>query len=185
MNLDVQDKALLLKAARASIEYGVKYRTVMPCTPSDYSQLLQEKRATFVTLHRNQKLRGCIGILEAMRPLIEDVIFNAHAAAFRDTRFLPLAAKELEGLDIEISILSPHEEISFESEADLLSKIRPGTDGLILEDGFSHGLFLPQMWEQLPEPAEFMHHLKLKAGLAPTHWSDSVKVSRFTVEVIH
>ena len=94
------------------------------------------------------------------------------------------ALKELEGLDIEISILSPHETIEFESEQELLSRVRPGIDGLILEDGFSHGLFLPQMWEQLPTPREFMHHLKLKAGLPASHWSESLRVSRFTVEII-
>lgn len=143
---------------------------------------LMQKRATFVTLTIGGQLRGCIGMLEACRPLAEDVAENARAAAFEDPRFPPLTKKEFAKLEIHISVLSPPEEMSFSSEADLLSKIRPGIDGLILQEGFRRGTFLPSVWEELPEKKLFWAHLKLKAGLPAAYWSDTVRVFRYTTE---
>jgi len=143
---------------------------------------LNERRATFVTLTIGGQLRGCIGMLEACRPLAEDVAANACAAAFEDPRFPPLTKKEFEKLEIHISVLSPPEELNFSSEEDVLRQIRPGIDGLILQDGFHRGTFLPSVWEELPQKELFWAHLKLKAGLPADYWSDTVRVFHYTTE---
>lgn len=143
---------------------------------------LKEKRATFVTLTINGALRGCIGMLEACRPLAEDVAGNARAAAFEDPRFAPLSIEEFEKLEIHISVLSPPEEMVFSSERNLLEQIRPGMDGLILQEGGMRGTFLPSVWEELPDPDLFLMHLKMKAGLPAAYWSDSLRVFRYTAE---
>jgi len=137
--------------------------------------------ATFVTLTRGGELRGCIGTLIAERPLHEDVTHNARAAAFHDPRFLPVTRRELADIAVEISLLSALESLSFESESHLLAQLRPGTDGLLLEHGRRRGTFLPQVWEQLPEPKSFLKHLKHKAGLPTDFWVRDLKVSRYTV----
>jgi AmmeMemoRadiSam system protein A len=146
---------------------------------------LMEKRATFVTLTIGGRLRGCIGMLEACRPLAEDVAANACAAAFEDPRFPPLTKKEFEKLEIHISVLSPPEELAFSSEADVLNQIRPGIDGLILQEGFRRGTFLPSVWEELPTKELFWAHLKLKAGLPANYWSKTLRVFRYTTEYFH
>ena len=143
---------------------------------------LQEERATFVTLTLGGNLRGCIGMLEACRPLAEDVVANACAAAFEDPRFNPLSKEEFENLEIHISVLSPPEEMQFSSEEDLLAQIRPGVDGLILQEGGRRGTFLPSVWEELPRAELFLMHLKMKAGLSNTYWSDTLRVFRYTAE---
>jgi uncharacterized protein len=143
---------------------------------------LREERATFVTLTMDGALRGCIGMLEACRPLAEDVAENAKAAAFRDPRFPPLSEEEFEKIDIHISVLSPPEEITFSSEAGLLEQIRPGTDGLILQEGSRRGTFLPSVWEELPDKEQFLTHLKMKAGLPGSYWSGTLRVFRYTAE---
>jgi AmmeMemoRadiSam system protein A len=143
---------------------------------------LMEERATFVTLTIGGRLRGCIGMLEAYRSLAEDVAENAHAAAFEDPRFDPLTKKEFEKLEIHISVLSPPEELTFSSEEDVLRQIRPGTDGLILQEGFRRGTFLPSVWEELPAKELFWAHLKRKAGLPANYWSDTLRVFRYTTE---
>lgn len=145
---------------------------------------LRQERATFVTLELNGQLRGCIGMLEACRPLAEDVAENAVAAAFRDPRFPPLSREEFDDLKISISVLSPPEEMTFSDEADLLGQIRPGVDGLILQEGFQKGTFLPSVWEELPETELFFEHLKMKAGLPAGYWSDTLRVFRYTAEYI-
>jgi len=143
---------------------------------------LKEKRATFVTLKMGGRLRGCIGMLEACRPLAEDVASNAVAAAFEDPRFSPVTREEFQTLEISVSVLSPPEEIFFDSEEDLLDRIRPGVDGLILQEGRRRGTFLPSVWEELPEKVLFWSHLKLKAGLPVDYWSDSLRVFRYTAD---
>ena len=145
----------------------------------EFAPELQAEGAAFVTLKRTGALRGCIGSPRAWRPLIEDVADNAFRAAFRDPRFPPLSPSERAGLEISLSILGPPEEIAFASEEELIAALRPGEDGVILEEGKRRGLFLPAVWESLPEPAEFLRHLKRKAGLPPDHWSDSLRAFRF------
>ena len=175
-------RSLLLKLAADCIAHGLEHGKPLCLSPDDYEPTLREPRATFVTLHKQGQLRGCIGSLRASRPLIEDVCENAYAAAFRDPRFNPVEAAEFDQLQISLSILTPASEMSFASEQELIDQLRPGIDGLILQDGQRKGTFLPSVWDQLPRPEEFLQHLKLKAGLPMDYWSDSVQVSRYETE---
>ncbi len=181
-----EEHILLHKVADAAIESGIGscIENGQPLTVNTayYPRPLREIRATFVTLNLHGQLRGCIGSLEAHRPLVEDVAHNAYAAAFSDPRFGPLQADELPDLKIHISVLSPTTAMTFHSEQDLIRQLRPGIDGLILEDGYHRGTFLPSVWESLPEPEDFWRHLKLKAGLSTEHWSGTLRVSRYTTE---
>jgi len=180
--LDAAQRATLIEVARRSIEHGLRTGRPLVVTPSEYHRDLKAVRASFVTLQTQGRLRGCIGHLEAVQPLVVDVAENAFAAAFRDPRFAPLTAGEWPTVDIHLSILTTPEPMYFLSEADLLDQLRPGEDGLILQDGPNRGTFLPSVWESLPEPSDFLVHLKHKAGLAANHWSDSVEVYRYHTE---
>jgi AmmeMemoRadiSam system protein A len=180
--LNAEQKRLVLDTATESIRHGVEHGKALPVNVADYPPALRVPRATFVTLTLAGELRGCIGMLEAVRPLITDVSENAYAAAFRDPRFAPVSTDEVDRLQIHVSILSESEPLAFSSEESLIAQLRPGVDGLILEAGRHRGTFLPSVWESLPEPHEFLRHLKLKAGLPIDYWSDSVAVSRYTVE---
>lgn len=176
------DHTTLREVARHSIAFGLQHDCPAPVTVADYPLALQEIKATFVTLKIDDDLRGCIGTLEAHRPLVEDVAENAYAAAFRDPRFPRLSHKEFDHLQYHISILSTPEPVRFCDENDLLQQLRPGTDGLVLEDGFYRGTFLPQVWESLPDAKQFLSHLKQKAGLPSDYWSESIEFKRYTVE---
>ena len=154
----------------------------LPHSPAADCPELREMGATFVTLTQHGNLRGCIGSLEAWRPLARDVQENALAAAFRDPRFEPLSADELPFTRVEVSLLTPAEPISFSSEADALAQLRPNIDGVIFTAGHRRSTFLPQVWEQLPEPAVFMAHLKQKAGLPASYWGSDVSLERYTVK---
>jgi len=129
-------------------------------------------------------LRGCIGTLQAYRPLVEDVAKNAYAAAFRDPRFAALSAHEFAQLHYHISILNPTEALRVNNEAELLAQLRPGVDGLVLEDQHYRSTFLPAVWENLPQPKQFVQHLKEKAGLPASYWSETIRFERYTVEDI-
>jgi len=174
------EQAALLQVALASIQSGLDTGSPLQVHPDAYPPALSAMRASFVTLKRNGELRGCIGSLTPVTSLVEDVAHNAFAAAFRDPRFLPLTAGELQDLEIAISVLGPSESIVFSSEQDLLGKLRPGIDGLVLQDGRHRGTFLPAVWESLPKPADFLDHLKLKAGLPASYWSDTLEIQRYT-----
>jgi len=143
---------------------------------------IREHGASFVTLHKSGALRGCIGSLTAHRPLGEDVMANALAAAFQDPRFDPLTRDECEDVRIEVSVLSKPERMFPADEAGLVAELRPGVDGLILEYGPHRSTFLPQVWEQLPDPGQFLAHLKQKGGLPADFWHKDVRVSRYTVQ---
>jgi uncharacterized protein len=172
----------LLDLAEASIRHGLEQGRPLRPEASDYPAVPNEPGACFITLHSRGELRGCIGSLQAHQPLLEDVAHNAYAAAFSDPRFPPLHVSELAGLEIHLSLLSPATPLAFQSEAELLQQLRPGEDGLVLEESGHRGTFLPSVWEQLPTAVLFLQHLKQKAGLPPDYWSDSVKVSRYTTE---
>ena len=165
-----------------SIKAGLSDGKPLPVNLTKLDAALNTKRATFVTLHKQGLLRGCIGMLEPVRALAEDVAHNAFAAAFSDTRFPPLRAQELDQLDIHISILGTPEEIFFDSENDLLKQIRPNIDGLIMEEDHRRGTFLPSVWESVQGKKEFLTHLKMKSGLPGNYWSDSIRIQRYTVE---
>ena len=174
----------LLDVAAASVESGARTGRALDVLAEDYPAELREWHATFVTLHRLGELLGCIGSLEPRRPLVEDVAQNAFAAAFYDPRSPGVLPSELPELELHISILGLPEPLQFESEADLVRQLRPSVDGLILEDGFSRGTFLPSVWESLPQPQDFLTHLKLKAGLPASYWSDTLRVWRYETESI-
>lgn len=180
---DGQEK-ILLKIAGDSIRHGLKHDRALQVRTEDFEEGLRVDRATFVTLHRNGQLRGCIGMLEACRPLVVDVAENAFAAAFEDPRFPPVSAREVDSLDIHISILSPPEPMAITDESDLLRQLRPGIDGLIIQDGFRRATFLPSVWEELRDPREFLLHLKMKAGMRPDHWSRGFHAFRYTAESV-
>ncbi|MDX8411085.1 MAG: AmmeMemoRadiSam system protein A [Mariprofundaceae bacterium] len=143
---------------------------------------LQQKGACFVSLKKNGELRGCIGSLEACRPLLQDVHANAVNAALHDPRFPPLTLAELDEVRIEVSLLSPTRRLEFASEAEALSQLTPGRDGVAFEYGHHKSTFLPQVWEQLPDPTVFMAHLKIKAGLAADFWHEDVLIYKYSVE---
>ena len=147
----------------------------------EHQPWLQELGACFVTLTQNQQLRGCIGTLEAHRPLLLDVKANAQAAALRDPRFSPLLASELDVTEVEVSLLSAMQALSFSGEREALKQLQPGVHGVVFEFGRHRSTFLPQVWEQLPDLVEFMAHLKYKAGLSPDFWADEVRLSCYTV----
>jgi len=168
---------ILLAIARAAISAALG----KPVQADESAAWLQEKGATFVTLTQHGELRGCIGSLEAYRPLLQDIKANALAAAFRDPRFLPLGADELDNTQVEVSLLSPLSAITFNGEQDALAQLLPHLDGIVFEYAPYRSTFLPQVWEQLPEAAEFMAHLKHKAGLSSGFWADGIKLSRYTV----
>jgi AmmeMemoRadiSam system protein A len=178
-----EQRQTLLQLARDSIRHGLEHEQPLPVQPEDYPDELQAKRACFVTLNKAGQLRGCIGHLEAMQSLVEDVAGNAYAAAFQDPRFAPVRTDELEDLVVDISVLSEPEPLPFEDRADLLSKIRPGIDGLILSASTRHrGTFLPSVWESLPTAEQFLQHLVMKAGLPAGYWSDELTMERYTTE---
>lgn len=169
---------ILLPIARSAIANALD----QPISGIDESpSWLQEKGASFVTLTMHQHLRGCIGSLEAHRSLLLDVKANAYAAAFRDPRFSPLTAAELDATEIEISLLSPQQPLTFRTEAEALAQLRPQVDGIVFQYGHYRSTFLPQVWEQLADPVTFMAHLKHKAGLHPNFWHDDVQLYRYTV----
>jgi len=184
MSLNKEHQQRLLDLAKSSIQHGLQTGRPLKVNLADFPTELTAHRATFVTLRKHHELRGCIGMLEAVRPLAEDIAENAYSAAFKDSRFPPLEADELDELEIHLSILTPAEPVSFTSEQDLLNQLQPGIDGLILQEGHRRGTFLPSVWEQLPKPEQFLRHLKQKAGLAPDYWSENVRIYRYRTEVI-
>ena len=184
MLLNKEQQQQLLTLAKKSIQQGLQTGQPLKINPADFPPELTEQRATFVTLQKHHQLRGCVGMLEATRPLVADVVDNAFAAAFRDSRFSPLDADELDELEIHLSILTPAEPVSFNSEQDLLNQLQPGVDGLILKEGRRRATFLPSVWEQLPQPAQFLNHLKQKAGLPSNYWSKNIEIFRYRTEVI-
>ena len=168
---------ILLPIARASISSALDRVK----KADEKAAWLQGKGACFVTLTQQGELRGCIGTLDAHRSLLQDVKANAHAAAFRDPRFAPMAAAELDITEVEISLLSAMNPLQFSSERDALNQLLPGIHGVVFEYGHYRSTFLPQVWEQLPNVVEFMAHLKNKAGLGPDFWAEEVRISCYTV----
>jgi len=178
-----EQREVLLGLARESIHHGLAHGRPVPVSVEDYPEALRTIRACFVTLHKHGQLRGCIGHLQATQSLVEDVATNAYAAAFQDPRFAPVQADELPDLELEISVLSETESLPYDDRADLVGKIRPGVDGLILSSANGHrGTFLPSVWESLPSTEQFLQHLVMKAGLPSGFWSDDLEIERYTTE---
>ncbi|HMM47559.1 MAG TPA: AmmeMemoRadiSam system protein B [Thiobacillaceae bacterium] len=175
--LDAEKGDALLGLARSEIASRLGARAAQPGS----ADWLQAPGASFVTLTRRGELRGCIGTLEPYRPLEQDVRDNAVAAAFRDPRFHPLTRGDFADLRVEVSLLSRAERLDAADEAAAVAALRPHVDGIVLEYGECRSTFLPQVWEQLPDPATFLAQLKRKAGLPADFWADRVRLSRYTV----
>jgi hypothetical protein len=146
------------------------------------AEWLLEPAASFVTLRIDGELRGCIGSVDAHRALGDDVAHNAYSAAYSDRRFPPVDHEERPRLAVEVSVLSSRMPFEAPTEADALAALRPGVDGLYLEFGDLHATFLPQVWENLPDPLDFLCELRRKAGLPARFWHERVRLSRYTVE---
>lgn len=181
MPLSVFTRITLLDAARHSIRQALD-DNCLAFSHQNTDPVLRATRATFVTLKRHRVLRGCVGNLEARQPLLEDVIQNARQAAFHDPRFPPLAAAELQDLHIEVSVLSSSEPLAVRNRAELLGDLRPGEDGVIVQEGARRATFLPAVWATLPDADEFYVELMRKAGLGAAHWSATLRFFRYHTE---
>jgi AmmeMemoRadiSam system protein A len=182
-SLEPRSRALLLLTAAEAIESRLARRKTRAPEVERLPPELSARRASFVTLSIDGTLRGCCGSLEACRPLALDVWSNAQASAFHDRRFEPLESREWASVHLEVSVLSPLERIYSRDEADLLARLVPGTDGLVLAWRDSRATFLPKVWEQLREPADFLAHLKRKAGWREDFWAEDLEIWRYGTEV--
>lgn len=171
---------ILLQIARTAISSALRVHCA-PAAVDDYMFWLSRPGATFVTLTQRGELRGCIGSLQACDPLLEDVSSNAVSAALHDPRFMPLTTGELDSVSVEVSLLSELQPLRFASEADALAQLRPDIDGIVFEYGPYRSTFLPQVWESLPQPQQFLAKLKSKARLSDDFWAEGIKLSRYTV----
>ncbi len=176
----------LLDAAEAAIrEHFARGHHTPPSRqlpPTPDRSLLLAPGASFVTLLDGHRLLGCIGSLEPYRPLVDDVAANAVAAAFEDPRLPPLRPDEFRTMTVKVSVLSPRVPLAVHSVAELVAAARPGIDGLVAAAGRRRGTFLPSVWEQLPDPRDFVEHLWHKAGLVPGSWPPGTTVERYTTE---
>jgi AmmeMemoRadiSam system protein A len=168
---------ILLPIARAAISQALR----VPYAADETAPWLAEHGACFVTLTQDGELRGCIGSLQAHRPLLADVKSNAVSAAMRDPRFTPLSVDELDITTVEISLLSATQPMEIRDEADALAQLRPNVDGIVFEYGGYRSTFLPQVWDSLAQPRQFLGMLRRKAGLPEDFWAEGVKLSRYTV----
>ncbi|MDJ0748486.1 MAG: AmmeMemoRadiSam system protein A [Woeseiaceae bacterium] len=169
----------LLRLARGSIEHGLAHNEPLPIRFEGMPDVMTDPAATFTTLRLNGKLRGCVGNLESERPLARDVAHTAFRAAFRDPRFEPVVQHELSAILVEVAVLSPMEPFAVRGEAELLARLEPGEDGLVIGFGAKRATFLPKVWEQLPKPAAFLAALKMKCGLEKDFWSQQLEFHRY------
>ncbi|WP_397541764.1 AmmeMemoRadiSam system protein B [Roseovarius salis] len=177
-----EHRAALLRAGRQALAARLSGGASTSVAVGDFGHPLQGHGAAFVTLLKDGALRGCIGSLVPRQPLVTDVVDNTLKAGFHDPRFAPMAADELERVTLKIATLSPAAPLRVRTETDLLSRLSPGRDGLVLSDGPRRGVFLPMVWDSLPDPRDFVTALKQKAGLPPGHWSDTLTFERFSAE---
>lgn len=185
IDLDTAARARLLEVARRSIEHGLGHAMPLPVDAAREGEALARPAAVFVTLTRHGDLRGCIGSLEAREALAPAVARAAYNAAFTDRRFPPLEVAELGEIDIEISVLSPLEPLAVASRAQLIARLRPGADGLLIEDRGLRSTFLPQVWEKIADPDAFVGQLLQKAGLPADHWSPTLRARRYATLSFH
>jgi AmmeMemoRadiSam system protein A len=180
------EKQILLHLAREAVEHAARGKIPPPIESESLTANLREKGASFVTLTVHGNLRGCIGALEAYQPLAEDVREHAVSAAMDDPRFPPVSEAELDRIHIEVSRLTPPKELQYANSADLLQKLRPHVDGVILRHGFRKATFLPQVWEKIPDPQEFLEQLCYKMGERGNAWRDAkLQVFTYQVEEFH
>jgi AmmeMemoRadiSam system protein A len=184
--LTQSEKEILLKLARQSIEWAVRGQSHPPLQIAEFTPNLKVNAACFVTLTKAGQLRGCIGALEASMPLVEDVYEHAAAAALEDYRFPQVAESELSEIQIGISRLTNPQPLNYSTQEDLLSKLHPGLDGVVIKDGRKRATFLPQVWEQVKSKEEFMDHLCYKMGVARDIWRNKhLEVLIYNVDEFH
>lgn len=180
------ERHILLRLAREAVEFAVRGQPLPPLDIKLLTPLLQASSASFVTLTIDDDLRGCIGALEAYQPLADDVREHAVAAALHDPRFSPVKENELSRIKIEVSRLTTPHLLEYSSSEDLLKKLNPHVDGVILKDNFRRATFLPQVWEKIPDPAEFLSHLCQKMGVRANTWQAAkLQVFVYQVEEFH
>ncbi|WP_299014323.1 AmmeMemoRadiSam system protein A [uncultured Photobacterium sp.] len=184
-NLNKGELTQLLDIAREAIRGHFSDELSHPPQLDLYGKKLIRPGACFVTLTVDGQLQGCLGSTTAHSPLVLDVHNKARASAYQDRRFMPLTEEQLDHLMIEVSVLSEPETLEIRSEQDLLNYLESNKVGVILSDNYSQALFLPQVWEQLPKPKDFIRHLKIKAGWNAVYWSPSMEVQTFTVTSIN
>ncbi len=183
MSLTPQERETLLTLAREAITRAVHRQELPPLDMNAVSEDLQRDGASFVTLTEHGELRGCIGSLEPRRPLVLDMRENAVAAAFHDPRFPSVRPEELDDLHVEISVLSTPQPLPYDGPDDLIAKLRPGVDGVVIERGWNRATFLPQVWEKIPDPHQFLQQLCRKAYLpADAYRSPGLDVYTYQVE---
>jgi AmmeMemoRadiSam system protein A len=182
--LTADEQQTLIATARESIRYGLVERIQFTVNPQDHSSTLQEHCASFVTLHIGEELRGCVGSIIASEPLITNVARNAYSAATKDRRFSSLKVRDLPLLSIEVSILSPLEEIQATTEEEILQQIIPHQHGVYISDGIHSSTFLPVVWDKLPVKQHFWTALKNKAGLTDNSWPTNMRALRYTAQKI-
>ena len=181
--LNPQERQILLRIAREAVAHAAAGKTLPKLKLSSLPQRLQQHGAAFVTLTINDRLRGCIGALQASQPLALDVQEHAAAAASQDYRFPPVTPQEVGQLEIEISRLSPSRELDYANADDLLAKLRPSVDGVVLRRGLQRATFLPQVWEKIPDPADFLTQLCYKMGAPGNLWQrEHLQVLTYQVE---
>jgi uncharacterized protein len=183
-----EEKQVLLRLAREALEYGVRGKTlrVPPLDDAALTPRLREQGASFVTLTIDGDLRGCIGALEAYQPLVDDVREHAIAAALEDPRFPPVDQTELSRIKLEVSRLTPPRPLEYSTSEDLLAKLRPHVDGVILKSDFRRATFLPQVWEKIPDTEDFLDHLCSKMGAKSNLWRNmKLQVYVYQVEEFH
>jgi uncharacterized protein len=181
--LEAEHRTFLLKLARQAVEQAAAGKPGPALRLDELPEALRAPHATFVTLTSRGDLRGCIGALQASLPLAEDVLVHARAAATEDFRFYPVRPEETPGLEIEISILSNPARLEYSDADDLVAKLRPGIDGVILSSGLHRATFLPQVWEKIPQPHQFLDLLCEKAGLPRRAWrTGHLEVQTYQVE---
>ena len=185
--LTIEEQQVLLRLAREAMERGVKGEKLASLDPSSLPARLREEGSSFITITAHGQLRGCIGALDAYQSLAEDVREHAVAAALKDPRFPPVREDELSGIQIEVSRLTRPVPLEYGDADDLLSKLRPHVDGVILSDDAHHrATFLPQVWEKIPDPAEFLNNLCYKMGVEPDFWRRKhFEVLTYQVEEFH
>ena len=185
--LTFEEQKILLRLAREAMERGVKGEEVPALDQSSLPPSLREDGSSFITLTAQGQLRGCIGSLDPYQSLAEDVRDHAVAAALSDPRFPPVREAELNGIRIEVSRLTRPIPLEYKDANDLLSKLHPYVDGVILQDAFyRRATFLPQVWEKIPEPAEFLDNLCYKMGVKPDLWrTKHLEVLTYQVEEFH
>jgi AmmeMemoRadiSam system protein A len=177
-----EGRRALREAARAAAAHGAHESCELEVEPERFAPELRAPRASFVTLRLRGELRGCTGSLEAVRALVADVARSAYRSARCDPRFPPVGPAELPELALRISLLGPLEPLCAASEAELLARLRPRIDGLVVREGAASATFLPAVWASLPEPTRFLCELRRKAGLDPERWSQAARFERYVVE---